>query len=166
MPVELEVIIRESLTQFAQEVARTNWRGREREAVSLYAFGFLVPWRRPGGILHDPSQIGLDVAVGQLPGPNKKKQVCKDLVIWPEPAMVCWDKAGSPTHQPLAIIEWKVRTKKFSAYDEKWLCDYSSGAPQFTGYAISLNPQGASTVLMASRIVRGVLNSDWLRCPE
>ena len=31
MSVELDVMIRESLTQFAQEVARTNWRGRERE---------------------------------------------------------------------------------------------------------------------------------------
>jgi hypothetical protein len=162
---ELGVIIRESLIQLAQQVMRTGWRGREREAVSLYAFGFLVPKCQPGSPLHDPTQIGLDVAVGQLQGPNRKNQVCKDLVIWPKPAMVCWDETGSPKHQPIAILEWKARTAKVSNYDEEWLRGYSSGAPDFQGYAISLDPRYEATTLIASRVVRGVVSRDWLRYP-
>lgn len=164
MTQELEGVIRESLLEFAQEVARTGWRGREREAVSLYAFGFLLPRCRPGTPLHHPAQIGLEVAVGQPPGPGRKPQVCKDLVIWPEPAMVCWDVDGCPANQPLAILEWKARTGKPSHYDEAWLCEYSIMAPHFTGYAIALNPQGRATSLAVSQVAGGMITRDWVSC--
>jgi hypothetical protein len=43
-PMEsLDKLIRDSLVKMARFNGRTGWRGREREAVSLYAFGFLVP---------------------------------------------------------------------------------------------------------------------------
>lgn len=166
MSGKLENAIRESLLEFAQEVTRTGWRGREREAVSLYAFGFLLPRCRPGTPLHDPTQIGLDVAVGQLAGPGRKPQVCKDLVIWPKPAMVCWDETGRPTRQPLAILEWKARTTKVSTYDESWLCQFSAMTPHFRGYAIGINPQGDSTTLVASRLVGGVLTRNWIHVTD
>lgn len=158
----LESIIRESLLTFAEKVARTDWRGREREAVSLFAFGFLVPRCRPGTVLYDPAQFGLDVAVSQPPGPNRKPQVCKDLVIWPKPSMVCWDSTGRPTHRPLTILEWKARTGKVSSSDEAWLLEYSATAPPFTGFAIAFNPRGAETTLVASRVREGVITRDWI----
>lgn len=159
----LEAIIRDSLLDFAREVARSGWRGREREAVSLFAFRFLLPQCRQGTPLFDPAQIGLEVAVPQLPGPGRKPQVCKDLVIWPEPAMVCWDGDGRPVHQPAAILEWKTRTKKVSLSDEAWLCEYSALASGFIGFAIALDPQDLETSLVASRAMEGVLTREWVR---
>ncbi len=153
----LEELIAESLREFTAFIIRTGWRGREREAVSLYAFGFLVPRCRPDGVLREPTQIGLDVAVPQLPGPARKALVCKDLVIWPEPAGNCWDEAGKTTRKPIAVLEWKARTESISTYDEQWLQEFSAESPTFVGFAISIHPRGTATTLTASRVRGGVL---------
>ena len=162
----LDNLIRDSLLDLTKFVARTNWRGREREAVSLYAFGFLVPRCRPDGPLSDPTQIGIDVAVRQLPGTGRKTLVCKDLVLWPTAAGTCWDENGQATRGPLAIIEWKARTKDLSNYDESWLLGFSAGRPDFLGYAVSLCPNGAQTTLAASQVRGRQLTRGWLRFPE
>jgi hypothetical protein len=163
---KLEDLIRDALLEFAAFVARTNWRGREREAVSLFAFGFLVPRCSQAGPLTAPTQIGLDVGVSQLSGSDRKAVVCKDLVVWSEPAGNCWDENGTATRKPLAILEWKARTRNLSHYDEEWLRDFSADSPTFVGIAISLDPRGAATTLTASRAKSGTLTSDWLRFPE
>jgi hypothetical protein len=129
----LDDLIRDSLLEFGAFVERTQWRGREREAVSLFAFGFLSRKCEPGGPLFDPTQIGLDVAVPQLPGPDRELHVCKDLVIWPHPAGTCWDETGAATRKPLAILEWKARTDRMSNYDEAWLIGFSASSPEFRG---------------------------------
>ena len=89
---ELDAIIKSSLKSFYQQVDR-GWWGRENEAVNLYAWGHLAKEVRPKGILHDLTQIGIEVAVRQKPLPKFKgiaRTVRKDLVIWPEPAMNLW----------------------------------------------------------------------------
>jgi hypothetical protein len=101
----IDIFIRESLLDLREFISRTRWHGREREAVSLYAFGFLAARCKPEGPLRDPTQIGLDVAVRQPPGPRRKALVCKDLVIWPDPAGNCWDDSSNPTRHPLVVIE-------------------------------------------------------------
>lgn len=163
---ELEHLISDALLEFAAFVARTNWRGREREAVSLFAFGYLVPRCSPGGPLTSPAQIGLDVGVPQLPGADRKTIVCKDLVVWPEPAGNCWDDSGAATRKPLAVLEWKARTGTLSRYDEEWLRDFSNSTPSFLGVAISIDPRGPATTLIASRTKAGMLTPDWMRFPQ
>ena len=162
----LDMLIRDSLLDLANFVARTSWHGREREAVSLFAFGFLLPRCQPAGPLREPTQIGLDVAVAQIPGPGRKTHVCKDLVIWPEPAGTCWDTSGNPTKIPLAILEWKARTDLMCDYDETWLRDYTANALELCGYAVSINPGGPKTTLSVSRVNAGVIQRNWLRFPD
>jgi hypothetical protein len=162
----LNFLIRDSLLDLVAFISRTGWRGREREAVSLYAFGFLAPKCRPDGLLRQPTQLGLDVAVRQVAGPKRKSLVCKDLVIWPDPAGTCWDESGQPTRSPLAILEWKCRTDKIWAFDEKWLQDFSKDRGEFIGYAISLRPSGAETTISATRVRNGSLQRDWLKFPS
>jgi hypothetical protein len=162
----LDFLIRESLLDFVKFVARTDWRGREREAVSLYAFGFLVPKCNPHTSLRDPTQIGVEGAVRQHPGPRRKKLACKDIVIWPIPAGTCWDKSGKPTQNPLAILEWKTRTDKVSARDEDWLKEFSEEVPSFTGYAISLNPSGDNTTMTVTQVRNGLTKRGWLHFPS
>lgn len=126
---EIDDVVRASLTDMLSWIREARWRGREREAVSLYSFGFLQKHFNPGQLLHNPAQIGIEVAVPGVGSRNRKKQVCKDLVIWAEPAMNCWDALGSATQTPLAILEWKVSQRDTagpSAYDVDWLTRFSS----------------------------------------
>ena len=162
----LDSLIRESLLALVEHVARHDWHGREREIVSLYAFGFLVPRCRPGGLLQQPTQIGLDVAVPQLPGEGRKALVCKDLVLWAEPEGTCWDKEGNATKTPLAILEWKAGTALNSRYDEEWLLEYSVMVKNFSGYSVSINPKGTQTTLSVSLARNGVINKGWICFPE
>ena len=165
-------IIRASLVSFAKEALAGDWTGcREREAVSLYAFGFLLKQVRLGGVLHNPAQIGIEFPVPQVSGIAKtndggrhreKPQVCKDLVIWPRPAMTCWDEAGNPSVSPLAVLEWKFGTEMTSRHDLEWLKAFSKNRPEFTGFAISANRPGASFLLRAVRVSKGEADFAWL----
>lgn len=149
----------------AESVSKSIWRGREREIVSLYALGFLIPRCDSKGPLRDPTQIGIDVAVPQIRATGRKALVCKDLVIWRESWGTCWDERGEGTRTPLAILEWKGRTTKKSEYDEEWLRKYSAQLEGFTGYSVSFNPKSENTTLRVSRARTGVLERDWLCFP-
>lgn len=126
---------------------------RERELVSLFVFGYLLPTLYGSAPLHSSAQIGIEVAVPQRqdrPNPRKNPDVCKDLVLWPEPGMVCWDSRGMPTLFPMAIIEWKTvnrkdpravaRAKRDRAHpDLEWLRWYVAAAPTAEGYAVTVD---------------------------
>jgi len=161
----LDLTIRNSLLEFASFVARENWYGREREAVSLYALGFLIPLCRPGTPLSFPTQVGLDVAVPQLPAPGRKPQVCKDLVIWESAAETCWDGSRKASRWPLAILEWNVRTDATSQYDEAWLREASAKPRTLSGYAVALDPKGDRTTLSVTLARAGRIHRRWMTFP-
>jgi len=97
---DLDVIIEKSLRSFHSDICSSEWCGREREMLSLYVFGHLVKFCHPRTILYDTAQIGIEVAVPQLPPDQEHrgrgKTVCKDLVIWPEPKMTMWSIGRQP----------------------------------------------------------------------
>jgi hypothetical protein len=140
--IELDGIISNSLKAFLAYINQTNWTGRENEAVSLYAFGFLQKECSQEGPLYDPMQIGIEVGAADTPkGPNS--QVRKDLVIWKAPGENRWN----PTYQesePLAIMEWKVwrpETKRHpsTSADISWLSQHCGKHPETVGYSIFLD---------------------------
>jgi hypothetical protein len=151
----LEKQIKMCLQSMAKYVSKSEWQGREREVVSLFAFGFLAPSCRPTRVLHHPGQIGLDVAVQQIDGDRRKKLVCKDIVLWDKRYKTCWDIKGEITNNPIAIIEWKARTDVISKYDEEWLKQYSRDRDDFIGFAVSFNPNGLHTKVVARTIFKG-----------
>ena len=141
--------------------------GREREAVSRYAFAHLVKCCHPHTVLHDSAQIGIEVAVRQLKRsvdyPNVGKTVCKDLVIWPAPNMLLW-KADVPHFEPLAVMEWKMihvfdrpadRRRKAEDYesDIQWL-EHKARAvgSEFVGYAVFIDSTCDPKKLVCARI--------------
>jgi hypothetical protein len=151
------------LTSFVEDVFTNKWRGREREAVSLYALGYLVPRCGDGRLLRSPTQIGIEVAVPQIPGGKAKAQVCKDLVLWSEPRLTCWDTAWRPTIHPIAIMEWKTNRSSCSPYDIRWLKAYSERVPGFVGYATCLDLTAREFRLACARVESGKVNLEWLR---
>ena len=70
----LEPLLHSTLTAFARAILDTPWFGKEREAVSYYAFGFLANASKLGTLLFDPGQLAIE---GRIPGTrsNSKKQV-------------------------------------------------------------------------------------------
>ena len=159
----IDSIVGRSLTSLARELSGGEWKGRrEREVVSLFCFGHLVGQCTPGGVLHDPAQISIEVAVPQIPGQpdltgkaRSKAQVCKDIVIWPRPRMVCWDAQGKPTVAPLSVIEWKHNQGEVSGYDLEWLCEFSARTAEYVGYAVSTNLPSQGFTLSCTRLFGG-----------
>jgi hypothetical protein len=144
--------------------------------VNLYAFGHLAKQVRPGTILSDLTQIGVEVTVRQLPRLHhelKWMTVRKDLVVWPAPRMTLW-KAEKPcnklpANEPLAVMEWKVNHFLNKAVhqenklahtqrkgDIQWLRDTSrrSGMADFIGYAVLVENVKAK-VLSCVRVKAG-----------
>lgn len=159
----LDDLARRSLTALVRDVRINDWSGRrEREAISLYAMRHLVAEVRDDSVLSDRSQIGIEVPVPQLSGEaasrlglkNPKKQVCRDLVIWPMPAMTCWDQMGQPTVPPLAIFQWKT-ARDPDPLDLRWLSEYSRLFEQVVGYAIALSGRGSHFKLRCTKVSRG-----------
>jgi hypothetical protein len=159
---EIDGIIRGSLAELVDFVWATNWYGREREVISLFTFGFLLPRCRPESVLRHPTQVAIEGAVIQIGGPNRKKLVTKDMVIWPEPLMNVWDEDRQPANHPAAILEWKANKTTVSGYDVNWLRQFSSDLPDFVGYAVCLDVLQRRFRLSCTRVHQGDAESRWL----
>ena len=168
---EIDSVIRPSLSSLVADFSANNWTGRrEREVVSLYCFGHLLRECRTDGLIHDPTQIGIEVPVPQVTGQlgrtgksTRKGQVCKDVVIWPRPRMTCWDSEGKPTVRPISVVEWKHNEGVISGYDVDWLREFSATAEDFVGYAVSSNTGSTHNFrLSCTRIYLGEPESEWL----
>jgi hypothetical protein len=159
---ELDRVVRESLSRFVEGIFQNRWLGREREAISLYAFGYLQNYCKSESFLRDPTQIGIEVAVPQLKQQKRKNQVCKDLVIWPEPGTTCWDQNWQPVHHPVAILEWKANSTKVSEKDVDWLREFSTDLENFIGYALCLDLDNRNFRLKCARIRKRKVIPDWL----
>lgn len=174
MQSEIDGIIDQALRSFVDYIIATGWYGREREAVSLFAFSHLMKFCKPGTALSEPGQIGIEVAVPQLDREtatrisgrqNCKPQVCKDLVIWPEANMTCWDETGKPTVLPAAILEWKYNEKHPSTADHSWLAAYTTKYPDVLGYSIWV-PDTEAFSLVCSRFCNGTGQLQWCYLPD
>jgi hypothetical protein len=155
-------------------------RLRERELVSRFAFGHLLPQCRPGGALFDPRQIGIEVAVPQRSGDGTRRQpdVCKDLVIWPGVDGSCWDSAGHPTRFPAAVLEWKSidrgerpgdrrdKLERQTSADLGWLDWLTSASPTTEGYFALVQPAGTGLSIDVTRVSSGGRQPHWFRSEE
>ena len=168
----MDEVVRRALSSFAAEALDGSWSGRrEREAVSLFVLGYLLREVDAAGFLRDPAQIGIEFPVPQIADAasraisgrsGRKRQVCKDIVIWPEPRMTCWDVEGCATVAPAAILEWKFGVPAVDPDDVAWLKTFSAGRPAFLGYAIAANQSGRQFTLSCTRVKSGRTKQRWL----
>src|SRR6266508_1499219 len=169
MSAEIDTVIRESLTSFLDHVRRIRLPGREHEAISLYTLCHLIRFVRPGTFLHDPAQICIQGAVPKAVavGPNKNQIVNKDLIIWSEPHMTCWDAELCPVVCPSVILEWKVRhrlphsSRATRADDVAKLRTLTSKCPEMIGYSVLLDLRHAPEALSCLPIRAGMSFQEW-----
>lgn len=156
----LASLLEASLTSFAHAILRTPWYGKEREAVSHYAFNFLAKADQPGTSFYDIGQLAME---GRMPGGplNTKKQVCKDLVIWPTPGSNCWDADRRAVHYPLAVMEWKANSAKLFPYDLEHLASLTAHVPGMLGVVVTFDAKRKG-VLRAAKVLNGIVEEGWV----
>lgn len=173
---DLDTVIRKCLYSLFDEISSPDWRGREREMVSRFCFGYLI---------HscDPEQIGIEVAVPQLsrnellycdpkrnPESNPKNDVCKDVVIWPRRKMTAFNADWKPDREPQAILEWTAinpsdgKKSKISnhEYDQRWLRKKAEIVKSFVGYAVLINTTPGTKQLTCVRVSDDGLIPNWI----
>jgi hypothetical protein len=149
--------------------------------VNLYALGHLAKHIRQGTMLHDLTQIGIEVTVRQLPRLHhelKWMTVRKDLVIWEFPRTTLW-KAEKPcnrmpNNEPLAVMEWKVNhflnggvhEENLAAHEQHkgdidWLRRTSCriGGESFIGYSVLVQDTKIPKHLSCVRVQAGEVRS-------
>ncbi len=128
-------IIEKALNEFDSFLKSSDWYGRENEVVNVFAHRFLAKYIGEEPLI-SLEQIGIEVAVKQLPSINGKELVRKDLVIWKYGDTSVWNDKGEAMNIPLAIIEWKVNDISKCEYDINWLKEYTKIYPEVVGYSV------------------------------
>jgi len=167
MSTELDNLLRKALIEFTERVFASGWRGREREAISMFVLGYLINQVRPDGPLRDRTQIGIEVAVPSHKKINPKGRVNKDLVIWPVGGMTLWDAKWNEANTPLAVLEWKVyrsihRNADLAPVDLGWLTRWTREFPRVIGYAVALDLVQRQFCLRVARVENGSVQREWL----
>ncbi len=168
LPGNQDRAIRESLVSFAGEAFEESWRGREREAISHFAFGHLIDHFNGRIPFIHPRQIGIEVCVPGVSALNPKGRVNKDLVIWSSPrSAATWDEGWKAEYAPRAILEWTFsRTgrgwRNAWEYDLNWLKVFTAERRGCTGYAVALVRGRDAFRLLVGRIARSAVNRRWL----
>lgn len=107
---------------------KSEWYGRENELVNLFAHSFLAAFIQV-------TQIGIEVAVKQLPRADSKVLVRKDLVVWNKPNDTVWI-GGVPLNDPAVIVEFKVNDSKKCRVNLDWLSSYTELYPHVVGFSV------------------------------
>lgn len=165
---EIDLLISASLKSLAADPHVKQWKAKEHNWVNYFVFRHLLQHCRPGGVLSDAAQIGIEVGVPQPKDMGfEKSSVRRDLVIWPAVGMTCWDKNWDPTCHPLAIIEWKVHRpghrNRFGEHERKWLRSYCRLHTSVVGYAIEVDGTKQPTIIRCRRFSGAEETSDWIK---
>jgi len=164
----VDEVVRGSLIAFIEDFTRAEWWGKEHDCVNRFVHGFLMPQCSSASVLAHPTQIGIEVGVAQPRSLFARSAARKDVVIWPEPWMSCWNDRWEPVNYPMVVMEWKaLRTAqplKCHAHDREWLCGLSKEREDFVGYSVTMNRErGCAERLLVLRFFRGETDEDWLR---
>lgn len=143
MRKRIDRFIEDALVEFIDWFHDTEWVGKERDAVNMFAMGFLAKRVQPGAAIYDLRQIRIESPVPQLVNHRNKPAVAKDLLIWKEPLMTAWNSDYNPVNVPWVILEWKFKRKGrnpnwFDDYDANWLSDFTLQNPGTFAYLVQL----------------------------
>ena len=168
---ELDQLIQDALKALAQDHHVAQWKAKETNWVSYFAFKYLVPRCRPGTTLSHTAQIGVEVPVPQLSKfgrravPFDRRTVRKDIVIWSIPGGTCWDDKWSASIHPLAILEWKVhrppRKNPLVSQEREWLREYCMMNTSVLAYAIEVDGIRCPRAITCARFLGEAEDEKW-----
>ena len=136
--------INDALQDFAEWYVASDWLGKERDCVNIFALQYLKKGIAKNAAISDLSQIRIECAVTQPPDKEQftRPSAAKDLVIWQNPLDTAWDADWKPGNIPRAIIEWKTSrtgraSDQFDAHDVAWLKAFTETHPKTFGFLVS-----------------------------
>jgi len=148
-----------ALDNFAQDYFKNRWIIREREAISFFVFGYLLPEIKAEDELYHPAQIGIEVHVPKLLVHYNTKN--KDLIFWKKPFDVAYDRDNKTVNYPIVVMEWKDRLLSLDSKDKHWLVDYSRAVPsEFLGICLTINEDK----IVGENITQGEVFRSWEIC--
>lgn len=120
-----------------------EWRAKEWDTVAVFVDVFLRKHVGAGAAVHHQSQIRIESQVGTTTNLGWRG-VRKDVVIWPEPYMSCWDEQWKATRVPRAVLEfkqWRSRPKSmlFDQNDSEWVAAWTIENPKSLGYVVTID---------------------------
>jgi hypothetical protein len=161
----MDATLRCALERLIRDPHVCDWHAKEHDWVNYFVFRHLLPQCTAAGPLRDPAQIGIEVSVPQPPG-YARPVVCRDIVVWREPGMSCWETGWNPKRHPLAIVEWKThrpgRRNKDVQKEREWLRAYSRWQQSVTCYAVEVDVDRSEPLLTCTRFFRD-RETRWIR---
>ena len=142
MRKRIDRFIEEALISFGDWYVESDWLGKERDCVNIFAHGFLAKGINPNAAIRELTQIRVESGAPQ-PKCYTNKSASKDLVIWKDPLGTMWDKEWNIKHIPWVVMEWKMRrrgriAKQFDAHDVEWLSGFRKEYAGTFGYLVSV----------------------------
>jgi len=159
----MEHLLARALLDFDLWLQSSDWKARENECVNQFAHAHLAKQITPGRVLFDFAQIGIEVAVPQLPALGRKAAVRKDLVVWSKPGMTAFDGDFRPVQAPIAIIEWKPRSNKLCAVNLDWLSQFTRAYPGCFGAVVTVDFKKSGSRLHTAAVRGGEVELDWIQ---
>lgn len=144
MRKRIDRYVHEALEDFAKWYVESDWLGKERDCVNLFALQFLSKCISTDSAIRDLRQIRIECPVPQPldRGKYNKASAAKDLVIWSGPLDTTWNADWKPVNVPKAVIEWKTRRvgkahDSFDSHDETWMKDFTADFKTAFGFLVS-----------------------------
>ena len=164
---QIDALVHSALTEFIEDFTKSEWWGKEHDCVNRFVHGFLMPKAGTSPVLTHPTQIGIEVGVAQPKKLFVRGAARKDVVIWPQPWMSCWNSKWEPVNYPIAILEWKVvqppHKLKCNQHDRDWLSGVAKQRDAFVGYSVTMNRErGCTERLLVTRFFRQEVQEEWL----
>ena len=163
MRKRIDRFIEDALSEFTEWFVSSDWHGKERDCVNIFAHNFLASNIEPGAAISHLGQIRIESAVPQ-PKDFPKKTAAKDLVIWSTSYDTVWDNNWNVSNFPIAVMEWKTKRsgnmpKQFDNHDVRWLSGFTEQYFDTFGYLVRVydGPQGRSVDW--AKVKNGTINA-------
>ena len=162
MRKRIDRFIEDALCEFSDWYVASDWLGKERDCINMFALNFLAKAVEPGAAISELGQIRIEAPVPQ-PAGYTKITAAKDLVIWDNSHDTVWDKQWNTSKHPRVVLEWKIKRagkppKKFDNHDVAWLSGFTDQYQNTFGYLIRVydGPHGRS--IDWAKVKGGVIN--------
>lgn len=163
MRKRIDRFIEDALNEFGDWYISSDWYGKERDCVNLFAQSFLARGIEPSAAINDLAQIRIESAAPQ-PKCYTKRTAAKDLVIWKNGLDTVWDSEWNVCNFPWVIMEWKTKRsggypKQFDNHDVEWLSGYTSQYAGTFGYLVRVYDGPHGRAVDWAKVRGGKINS-------
>ena len=162
MRKRIDRFIEDSLGEFSDWYVASDWLGKERDCVNMFALNFLAKAVEPSAAISELGQIRIEAPVPQPTG-FTKIAAAKDLIIWNNSHDTVWDKNWNASKHPRVVLEWKFKRTgrpplQFDNHDVEWLSGFTKQYQNTFGYLVRAYNGPHGRAIDWAKVRKGVIN--------